>query len=158
MAVEFHDNSVKVKAALNDAIIQFLHDAGMIVESDAVSNTKGVDTGQLKNSWNYIVDESKSEVVIGSPLENAIWTELGTGEYALEGNGRKDPWFIPVEGYTGKRKPTYEGKVVVVYGKDGTAFYKTNGKKPKRMLHNAFVKNKAKIIRRAESILKGKMQ
>ena len=37
-----------------------------------------------------------------------------------------------------KRKPTYNGKVVIVHGKNGVDFYKTNGKRGTRALFNAF--------------------
>ena len=91
--------------------------------------------------------------------ENAIWEELGTGEYALEGKGRKGGWYILI----GEGEGMISQQVVdayhltVKYGKDGKKYAYTTGKKPKRMLHNAFVENKAKIIRRAESILKGRL-
>lgn len=156
MSVEFHDYSIQVLEALDDAALQFLEEAASELQSQAQRKTS-VGSGQLKGSWDHVVDESKKEAQIGSPLENAIWEELGTGEYALEGNGRKGAWYVPVESVDGSKKPTFNGQVVIVYGQGGQAFYKTNGKKPKRMLHNAFTENKAKIIRRAEQIYKGRL-
>lgn len=162
MAVEFHDNSVKVKAALNDAIIQFLEEAASELQSQAQRNTSvgKVGGGKTKGAWDHVVDESKLEATIGNTDENAVWEELGTGEYALEGNGRKGGWYIPIGNGKGHiSQATVDAyNMKVVYGTGGQAYAYTEGKKPKRMLHNAFVKNKAKIIRRAESILKGKMQ
>lgn len=155
--VKFEDYRVKVKEAMNDAAIAFLHEASGELVSQTARNT-AVDKSQLKGSWDYRVDESKLESKIGSPLENAIWEEFGTGEYALEKNGRKTPWYVPVEGYTGKKQPTYNGKVVIVYGKNGTAFYKTNGKKPKRMLFNAFETQKKNIEKMAEEQLKNNLK
>lgn len=38
------------------------------------------------------MDESAQVATVGNPLQNAIWEEFGTGEYALEGDGRKTPW------------------------------------------------------------------
>ena len=38
---------------------------------------------QQKGQWTNVVDESKLEATIGNPMEQSIWTELGTGEYAL---------------------------------------------------------------------------
>lgn len=73
----------------------------------------------------------QAEAVIGNPLENAIWEEYGTGEYALKGNGRKNPW---------------------VY-KDERGWHTTHGKKPLRPLQKAFDKTKSKIIKRLGSIL-----
>ena len=86
MTVEFRDNSIKVKAALNEAIIAYLYEAAGELEAETKRNTR-VDTGNTKNSWSYIVDTNKGEAVIGNPLENAIWEEFGTGEYALKADG-----------------------------------------------------------------------
>lgn len=133
MPVEFEDYSIKVKGAMEDALLQFLEEASSELQSQAARGTP-VDTGQLKGSWAHTVDESNLEAKIGSPLENAIWTEFGTGEYALEGNGRKGGWR---------------------YEDDKGEWHFTKGKKPVRMLHNAFEQTKAKIIKRAEQIMKG---
>lgn len=126
--IEFTDNSVEVKNAIKEAAIAWLHEAGGELQTQVKRNT-AVDTGQLKNSWNYKVDESKLEAVIGSPLENAIWEEFGTGEFALNGNGRKTPW-------------SYQD----AKGK----WHKTKGKKPKRALFRAFTKLKPKIMASAK--------
>lgn len=131
--VKFEDNSMNVKAAIDEALLQFLEEAASELQSQAARGTP-VDTGQLKGSWAHTVDESNLEAKIGSPLENAIWTEFGTGEYALEGNGRKGGWF---------------------YEDDKGQGHFTHGKKPVRMLHNAFEQTKGKIIKRAEQIMKG---
>lgn len=155
MSVELKDDSIKVKAALNDATVKFLYEAAHVIESQVKQNT-AVDTGQLKASWNFTVDESKGEAIIGNKIENAIWEEFGTGDYALE-KGRNTPWYIPVDGYVGKKRPSYNGKVVIVYGKNGKAFYKTNGKKPRRMLHNAFETKRSAIVKEAERIIKSEM-
>lgn len=153
---KFEDYRIKVKEAMNDAAIAFLHQASGELVSQTARNT-AVSEGQLKGSWDYVVDEGNLESKIGSPLENAIWEEFGTGEYALEKNGRNTPWYVPVEGYVGKKKPTFNGRVVIVYGKDGKAFYKTNGKKPKRTLFNAFETQKENIKKMAEEEFKNKL-
>lgn len=134
MAVQFTDNSMEVKSALDSAIEQFLEEAGGELESQAMRNQTRVDTGQTKGGWTHIVEDKK--VTIGNPLENAIWEEFGTGEYSIKG-GRKGGWV-----YRDKRT----GK-----------FYKTRGKTALRPLHNAFTASKSKIIRRAEQILKGRL-
>lgn len=90
--VEFTDNRIKVEAALDDAVIAFLYEAAGEVEAQTKRAQTRVDTGQTKGAWTHHVDEDKGEAVIGNPLENAIWEEYGTGEYALKGNGRKKPW------------------------------------------------------------------
>ena len=76
MSVQFTNNSARVKEALDDAVIAYLHEAGGELEAQVKRNTK-VGSGQLKNSWKYTVDESKGECTVGSPLENAIWEEFG---------------------------------------------------------------------------------
>lgn len=133
--VRFENFSVQVIDALEEAASQFLEEAASEIQSQTMRKTP-VDTGQLKGSWEHVVDESKMEATIGSPLENAIWTEFGTGEYALNNDGRKGGWFY-------------------VDSKGEGHF--THGKHPVRMLHNAFEKNKAKIKRRAEQIFKERM-
>lgn len=123
MAVEFKDYSIEVKEAINNKIIAFLYEAAGELESQVKRNTS-VDTGQLKASWDYKVYEHKNEAVIGSPLENSIWNEFGTGQYALHGDGRKTPW-----------------KYKDVKGK----WHTTTGKRPQRSLHYAFEFLKSKL-------------
>ena len=136
MSVQFDDFSMQVKAALEEAAVQFLHEAAGELVSQTARNSP-VDTGQLKNSWQYRVDESKLEATIGSPLENAIWNEYGTGEYALEGNGRKGGWS---------------------YKDDHGDWHHTFGKKPERTFDKAYKVLKPKIIKRVEDVLKGTMK
>lgn len=132
MPVEFKDNSLKVKAALNEKTIAWLHEAAGEIESQSKRNTR-VDTGQLKNSWANTVDESNGTATVGSPLENAVWEEFGTGEYALHGDGRKTAW-------------TYKDRK----GK----WHRTSGKRPSRALNNAFASSKGKLKSRLEKMLK----
>ena len=136
--VEFQDFSIQVKDALDDAVIAYLHEAGGEVMSQTQQNQdKRNKTGQTSDAWTYVVDESKHVCTVGNPLENAIWEEFGTGEYALEGNGRKGGWWY--------------------HDEDTDECHFTTGKTPLRPFHTAFVKTKAKIIRRAEQVLKGRM-
>lgn len=114
--MSFEDYSRRATDALMGAILKSLFESGAEVEAQVKRNTV-VDSVHTKDSWKAVVDGVKFEAVIGSNAENAIWEEFGTGEYALKGNGRKTPWYVPVDGYTGKKKPSYNGKVVVVYGK-----------------------------------------
>lgn len=136
MAVEFHDFSMEVKAALDGAVKAYLYEAGGELEAQVKRNSR-VGTGQLKNSWTYKVDEENGVCTVGSPLENALWEEFGTGEYALHGDGRKGGWYYQDE--NGKWHHTY-------------------GKKPHRAFKRAFDSLKAALINRAEQVLKGKMQ
>lgn len=154
--VEFIDNSIQVNRAIEDAVGAFLIEASGELASEAARNTP-VDTGQLKGSWKANVDELKGEAIVGSELENAVWNELGTGEWAANKDGRKTPWYIPVDTYKGRKKPTFNGEVVIVYGKNGKAFYKTNGKRPQHTLQKAFDSKKAQIIRRAEQIFRNRL-
>ena len=131
--VKLEDNTVKVKAAINDRVNAALEECAGELESQVKRNTR-VDTYQLKSSWTHKVDEDKSEAVVGSALENAIWEEFGTGEYALHGDGRKGGW-----------------KYQDMRGK----WHFTLGKTPSRALWNAFTALKAKIVKRIEDSLKG---
>lgn len=160
MGIEFEDNRVRVKEALFDAADAFLHEAGGEIQARTIRNSR-TDSGDTKGSYEYKVSGSfmagEQYCQIGSNLENAIWEEFGTGEYALKGNGRKGAWYVPVDTYMGSKAPTYNGKVVIVYGKGGQAFFKTNGKKPNRPMHNAFTSLKSKLIRRYKAILTDKI-
>lgn len=80
MSVELKDDSIKVKAALNDAIISWLYQAAEVIESQAKQNTVVGATTDTENKWGFAVDESKGEAIIGNKIENAIWEEFGTGD------------------------------------------------------------------------------
>ena len=151
---EFEDNSVKILRALDDVGQQWLEDATRILHRQVVQNTR-VDTGQTKSSWKKVVEGDKG--IVGSTSENAIWEEFGTGHYAVNSDGRKGAWYVPVEKVLGKKKPTFNGKVVIVYGKNGQAYYKTNGKKPNRALQNAKNSTEKKIQKRLEQLIKGNL-
>lgn len=128
--VKFEDFSFKVENAIEGKVLQFLEEAASEVESAARRNSR-VDNGQLKGSWTHIVDESAKEATIGSPLENAIWEELGTGEYAVNGDGRKGGW---------------------VYRDGAGDYHHTMGKKPNHTLQRAFDSKKGVMQKRAEQI------
>lgn len=129
--ITFEDFSIKCKGAIDDAARAALEEAAGEIEAAAKRNTR-VDTGQTKGAWTHHV--SGGEAVIGNPLENSIWEEFGTGEYATSG-GRKGGW-------------------VYKSAKDGK-FYKTTGKKPTHALQKAFDANRAKIQKYFESRFKG---
>ncbi|MGN0907628.1 MAG: HK97 gp10 family phage protein [Bullifex sp.] len=152
---KFEDNSIELAEALDKAGEKWLQDATRILHRQVVQNT-AVDTTDTKTSWKKVVAGNKGTV--GSTSENAIWEEFGTGHYAVNGDGNPSPWYVPVQGYTGKKKPTYKGKVVVVYGKNGMVYYKTDGKKPRRALENAKKSTEKKIRKRLETLLKEAMK
>lgn len=135
MSLEFQDNRIAVKKALESAGIAFLYEACGELQARTQRNSR-VDTGQTKGSYEYVIDESKGEGKIGSNLENAIWEEFGTGEYALHGDGRKGGW---------------------VYKDAKGNYHRTYGKTPNRPLNNAFTALKSKFIKRYEDILRSKM-
>lgn len=130
ITVEFKDYSIEVKAKLNDAAIAYLHEAAGEIVSQTQRNTR-VDTGQLKSSWDYVVDENKLRATIGSPLQNAIWEEFGTGEYAIKGNGRKSKW----------RYKDAHGN-----------WHTTTGKKPSKAFSKAFNSLRKTLIAMAKRI------
>lgn len=135
MAVEFQNFRIQVSEAMDRAAVAFLYEAAGEIEAQAKQNTRRGRTGQTANSWAYRVDESGLEATVGNPLENAIWEEFGTGEYALNGDGRRGGW-------------TYKDQM------DGT-WHHTYGKTPNRALHNAFITLKSALIRRAQEIMRG---
>ena len=130
---KFEDNTMKVIDAMNDTINAVLEECAGEMES-AVKRNSRVKTSQTKNSFKHYVNDAKHEAVIGSPLENAIYEELGTGEHALKGNGRKGGWYYVDE----------EGKG-----------HFTHGKKPSRAFYHAYQSLKAPIQKRIQEALKG---
>lgn len=128
---KFEDNQIEVKAKMNNIIAATLEEAAGEVESQTKRNTR-VKTGKTKNSWQHKVVENTA--YIGSDYENAIWEEFGTGDYALEGNGRKGGWF-------------YEDE-------KGNGHY-THGKRPSRAFWKAYISMKQKIIQLFEERFKG---
>ena len=131
--VEFHDYTIKVINAMNDKANAVLEECAGELESQTKRNSR-VDTGKTKNSFQHKVVDSEHVAYIGSNHENAIWEEFGTGEYALEGNGRKGGWtYVDEKG-------------------DG---HFTRGKKPSRAFWNAYNSLKNQIINRIQNSFKG---
>ena len=131
--VIFEDYTIKVQNAIDDKIDAVLEECAGELESQVKRNTR-VDTGKTKNSFRHKVVDSEHTAYIGSNDENAIWEEFGTGEYALEGNGRKGGW-------------AYEDA-------KGDWHY-TTGKKPSRAFWKAYTSLKNKLITRIQNALKG---
>ena len=132
---------------------QFLTEIGALIAADAAAMSP-VDEGQLKGSWDYVVDIAEHSVTVGSSLENAVWNEFGTGTHAANGDGRSSPWYVPVAGYTGSRKPAYKGKVTVVYGKNGVRYFKTDGKAAQHTLQHTADQDLPKAEKRLAALLK----
>lgn len=91
MSIDFKDNSREFLGAFGSAIAKAMERCGMQAEGYA-KDLVPVDTGNLRNSISYRVDESSKEVVIGTNNEYAPYVELGTGKYKDGGGGRQDPW------------------------------------------------------------------
>ena len=131
--IEFKDNTIQVKNAIDDKINAVLEECAGELESQVKRNSR-VRTGKTKSSFRHVVDDSKHVATIGSSEENSIWEEFGTGEHALKGNGRKGGWF-------------YEDE-------EGNGHF-THGKKPSRAFWNAYTALKSKIINHIQNSLKG---
>lgn len=151
-SVKFEDFSIEVQDALDSSIIAGLYEAAGELQSQVVRNTR-VDSGQTANSWDYIVEEGEKKATIGNPLENAIWEEFGTGEYALNGDGRKGGWYVPAEKLTTKAKSKMQKREV-----NKKEYYFTRGKTPSRAFHNAITSTKPKISNIFERKLSGGMK
>lgn len=134
MGVHFTDNRVKIKDLINTKGLAWLEEACAEIESQAIRNTR-VDTGQTKKAWNHKVNQAEGEAQVGNTLENAIWEELGTGEFAINGDGRKGGWIY---------KDPKTGKYIC-----------TNGKKPSRAFKKAYETSKNKITESAKGIFGG---
>ena len=162
MAIEFTDNSAIVKAAIDDAIIAFLYEAGGELEAQAKRNQdKRSDTGQTMNAWTHTVDESKGECVVGNPLQNAIWEEFGTGEHAVKSPHRTG-WWLYFEGGSGYEGETNhyatreeaEKMAAFIKKKYGKTPKITDGRDPSYTLQNAFMASAPK----AEADLERKLK
>ena len=131
--IVFEDYTIKVKDTIDDRINAVLEECAGELESQVKRNTR-VDTSNTKNKWDHRVDDASHTAHIGNPLENAIWEEFGTGEHALEGNGRKGGW---------------------AYQDEKGDWYFTRGKKPSRAFWNAYTSMKSKIINRIQEFMTG---
>lgn len=166
MSVKLEDNSIKVKAALDDAVISALYLAGGEMEAQVKRNVPpGNWYSNQKNAWVYKVDESKGEVTIGNPLEPSLWTEYGTGEFSIAPKGgRKGYWIYVKESGSVGSSYAYKGgkqysladakKIVAMMREDGLDAHYTKGQKPHRPLQKAFSQHKNSIIRIIENAIK----
>lgn len=131
--VIFKDFTVQVKAAIDERADAVLEEVAGELESQAARNTRR-DSGQTAGAWAHKVDSGQHMATIGNTMENSIWEEFGTGEYAINGNGRKGGW---------------------VYKDDKGDFYYTTGKKPSRAFWKAYSSLKNKIIKHIQDEFKG---
>ena len=71
------DNTQEILEALPERISAALTAIGAVAESHA-KDLCPVDTGRLRNSISYAVEESEQAVYIGTNVEYAAYVEMGT--------------------------------------------------------------------------------
>ena len=137
MSVSVTDNSIAFKDEMNAKVLAVLEAIGLHLEGEAKdeleNDPRRIDTGNLRNSITHAVDADDKAVLIGTNVEYGIYVHEGTGIYAVNGDGRQDPW-----GYMGK-----DGK-----------WHITHGMKPNRFLKNAVERNEDQIKQYVETELK----
>lgn len=158
MAVKYEDFSLKVKAAINDTTIAWLHEWASEINSHAARHCQMDDNGQLRGSYAHVVDENKGRAAIGTPLESGFWEEFGTGEHADTSKnggkpGRKGWWVYSdeVKGNGGKTRTEAQAKAIAA---SDPKLHATNGREPNYTLEKAFTANRAK----AEADLASKLK
>lgn len=157
--IVFEDNSVKVIASINDAVDKFLLEAGAELESQVIRNSRA-DTGKTRAQWAAKLDKSNKQIFVGNPLENAIWEEFGTGEYATKGDGGT-PYWVFVKGSEKKKRghkvyTLKEAKrIVAILRKKGLDAYYTKGKRGTRAFEKAKNTTAPKIKNIAKSAFGG---
>ena len=87
--LECEDHTEEILQELGTAVVKGLVECGMVAEGYA-KKLCPVDTGRLRNSITFNVDESESSVSIGTNVEYGPYVELGTGKYT--DGGRPTPW------------------------------------------------------------------
>ena len=95
MGVKLKDNSGEILDKSEEAKFAALEAIGMKAEKYAkreLTNFPAVDTGRLRNSITHAIEEDEDAVYIGTNVEYGKWIELGTGIYASDGQGKKEPW------------------------------------------------------------------
>lgn len=160
--VVFEDFTIKVLGAVDTNINAALEEVAAELESAVKRNQdKFNKTGQTSGGWEHHVDPVLHEAVVGNSRENALWEEFGTGEHAVNGDGRPGYWVF-VKGSGGKSKKLKKyytldeaKKVMAILRSKGLEAYYTNGKKPRRHFQNAINAKKSKLIKRLQNCMKG---
>lgn len=88
------------------------------------------DTGNLRRSIDFEVEDDGREGVIFSNAEYAPYVEVGTGIYSSKGNGRKTPW-------------RYEGS---------HGWVTTSGNEPQPFLEPAAMEKQSDIAKKFEGL------
>lgn len=160
--ISFKDNIPELSAGMDRCIDLWLEESAAELKSDAISLSRRK-TNQTARSYKHVVDHEKKEARVGSPEWNAVYEEYGTGEYAMNGNGRKGWWVYVIggdksmEGTSKRSHYTYEEarRAVAYLRSKGLDAHMTRGKTPNRPIFRAFSENEAKIVRRLEQLLNG---
>jgi HK97 gp10 family phage protein len=132
MAVKYENNFNKAMDLLDENVEAVLIASSEIVRSQAKANVTAagrVDTSKLWDDIDYKLRKEGRAVGdmvsdVGSPDNHAIYNELGTGEFADNGAGRKGGWYYP--------------------GSDGKMHF-TKGLKPIHFMRNAFRSTKSEV-------------
>lgn len=156
MAVQFIDNSIQVKAEINNTTKAWLYEWANEIASEAKRNCAldGDEGNQLRGSYRADVKASAGEATIGTPLESGYWEEYGTGSYAIHGDGRKG-WWVYKDDYQGNGGETLTEAEAKAIAASDPSIHATNGRPPNYTLEKAFTKNKPKAIADLETKLKG---
>lgn len=150
--IRFENHTREVTEEIKNAILNWLEEASSELESQTVMKTgTGAYYREIASKWTHRVDTTNFKAYVGNPLENALWIEFGTGEYALHDDGRKGYWVF-VKGSDGtsssneKQYTKEEAKQIVAFmrSKGLDAMY-TCGTLPKRPLHYTFINNEDAI-------------
>ena len=162
--VEFIDYSAEVIEGMEAALIAGLEEAAGEIEAMTIRNSRqGHRYGDILATalWDKMVDEGAKEASVGSPYEAGYWEEFGTGEHALNGDGRKG-WWVYVEGQdSGKGGKSYSSReeaeeaALFLRRVKNLDAYATNGIDPNRPLHRAFSSAKPVVQAIFEDKLKG---
>lgn len=156
--VYIRDFSAQVSSAIREHALIALETAANEMASQVKRRTRESTfwPKDVRGSWDYAIDLDKIQATVGSPLEQSYWEELGTGEYAVNKDGRKG-WWVYVEG---NDQPTRSFEVLsrdeaeqrAAYLRDmGLDAHISNGTPPNRPMHRAFVEEKDTIIAVIES-------
>jgi hypothetical protein len=132
--IKFETNVKEINEEIERIVQKWLIEASEEMVTQTATRTRRA-SGETAEAWQNKVDKDNYIAYVGNPLENAIWEEFGTGEYALKDNGRKGGW-------------TY-------YDETKKKFYHTYGKTPNRALHNAFKANEEPLKDMLKNLLKG---
>jgi hypothetical protein len=151
---ELTDYSIKVVEAMEEALIAGLHEAAGELENMTIDNSRqGHKYGDkyATQLWDHRVDEGNMEAHVGSQHEAGFWEEFGTGEHALNKDGRKG-WWVYVEGQdSGSGGKSYstkdEAEEAAEFLRKAKKLdaYATNGIDPNRPLHRAFQSGKKAV-------------